>query len=131
MTRTLTAAVLAAALIILGAGIVHAADKYQKAHGLTIIAWAAKVGEDRFRSPRSFDDTVRWYDKLFRGNRHVKQYREVTLPKVKYVHFHNKKRDSEWEGLNIYQAGDRGEVRIFVLKRERAPEPEAEKPTAK
>lgn len=127
MLRALITAALGAALLF-GASQARASDKYQKAHGLTIIAWAAKVDEDRFRSPRSFEDTVRWYEKLFQGNRKIKQYREVNLPQVKYVHFHNNDTSAAWEGMNIYQAGDKGEVRIYVLAR--AKEPEADKAKA-
>lgn len=88
-----------------------------KAYGLTIVPWAAKVGDDRFRSPRDFKDTIKFYDKFFLGWKNVKKHREVNLPGVKYVHYENTNPEGKWAGFNVYQAGPQGEVRIYVLKR--------------
>ena len=91
-----------------------------KAHGLPIIPWAVKVGDDRYRSPRDFEQTVRWYRKLFARTGRVRRYREVNLPGVKYVHFESLDPRTKWSGLNIYRIGARGEVRLYVLAREPA-----------
>ena len=88
-----------------------------KAYGLTIVPWSAKVDDDRYRSPRYFKDTIKFYDKLFLGWKNIKKHHEVNLPGVKYVHYENTNDDSKWAGFNVYQAGPQGEVRIFVLKR--------------
>ena len=88
-----------------------------KVHGLVLIPWAKKVGEDRYRSPRDFEQTLRWYRKFFAGQRRVRTYREVNIPGVKYVHYENKAPNSDWQGLNIYQKSPRGQVMLYVLKR--------------
>src|SRR5512136_1167666 len=88
-----------------------------KAYGLTIVPWSAKVDDDRYRSPRDFKETIKFYDKLFVGWKNVKKHREVNLPGIKYVHYENINTDSKWSGFNVYQAGPQGEVRIYVLKR--------------
>jgi hypothetical protein len=88
-----------------------------KAYGLTIVPWAAKVADDRYRSSRDFKETIKFYDKLFLGWKNVKKHHEVNLPGVKYVHYENTNADSKWAGFNVYQAGPQGEVRIYVLKR--------------
>ncbi|MFH1809302.1 MAG: hypothetical protein ABIJ09_11195 [Pseudomonadota bacterium] len=103
------------ALILVTSWVARAADT--AVHGLPMIPWATKVEEDRFRSPRDFADTIKWFDKLFVGNRQVVRRREVNLPGIKYVHYENHSSKSKWSGFNVYQKGARGEVRIFVLKR--------------
>lgn len=113
MTRWLTRSLVAA--VVLGAALwAHAADAL---YGLPLIPWATKVEEDRYRSPRDFAETLKWYDKVFVGNRLVKRHREVNLPGIKYVHYENQSQKSGWSGLNVYQQGARGEVRLYVLKR--------------
>ncbi|MBN2362148.1 MAG: hypothetical protein JXR83_22040 [Deltaproteobacteria bacterium] len=101
--------------LLLAAGSARAEEI--KAYGLTIVPWSAKVGDDRFRSPRDFRDTVKYYDKMFLGWKNVKKHREVNLPGIKYVHYENTNADSKWSGFNVYQAGPQGEVRIYVLRR--------------
>ena len=88
-----------------------------KVHGHTLIPWASKIDTDRYRSPRNFEQTLRWYRKFFAGHRYIHRYREVNIPGVKYVHYENKNPKSTWSGINIYQKGPRGRVLIYVIKR--------------
>ena len=114
MASRLQAVTVVAGLLLASAGV--RAEEI-KAYGLTIVPWSAKVGDDRFRSPRDFKETVKFYDKLFLGWKNVKKHREVNLPGIKYVHYENTNDDAKWAGFNVYQAGPQGEVRIYVLKR--------------
>ena len=114
MTARLCALTVVATMLLASAG---ARAEEIKAYGLTIVPWSAKVGDDRFRSPRDFKETVKFYDKLFLGWKNVKKHREVNLPGIKYVHYENTNDDAKWAGFNVYQAGPQGEVRIYVLKR--------------
>ncbi len=106
---------LSLALLILSAGSAGAAEV--KVHGHTLIPWASKVDTDRYRSPRDFEQTLRWYRKFFAGHRYIRRYREVNIPGVKYVHYENKNPRSGWSGINIYQKGPRGRVMIYVIAR--------------
>ena len=103
------------ALLIASAKPTHAAEV--KVHGHTLIPWATKIDQDRYRSPRDFEQTLRWYRKFFAGHRYIRRYREVNIPGVKYVHYENKNPKSKWSGINIYKKGPRGPVMIYVLKR--------------
>lgn len=73
---------------------------------------AEKVAENRYRIPKSWDETIRFY----RQNYPPRYTRRaiVEKPGVKAVHIANPDaRPGSWEGLNIYEA--KGGVRIFVL----------------
>lgn len=70
----------------------------------------------RYDSPRSYDDTVEYYERYFRGDR-LRRFRHiVNLPAVRAKHIENKKKKSGWSGINIYE--HRGKVRIFILPNE-------------
>lgn len=110
----LWAAAIAVALVVPTTG----SSTELKVHGLTMIPWAAKIEEDRYRSPRDYDATIKWFHKRFGySSKWIVKYRQVNLPGIKYVHFENRHPKAKWSGFNIYQKGARGEVRIFVLKK--------------
>lgn len=67
----------------------------------------------RYESPRSFDDTVKYYERYFRGDRQRRWRHIVNLPTVRAQHVENKKQESGWLGINIYE--HRGKVRIYVI----------------
>lgn len=98
-----------------------------KVHGIDLIAWSKKIEEDRYQSPRSWDKTIEYFKKYFRGWRGVRWHREVNLPTIKYVHIENTHEKGAWAGINIYELPG-GKVRVYVLKRE--PKVEAAKPDA-
>ena len=73
---------------------------------------AAKVAENRYQVPQSWDETIRFY----RQNYPPRYTRRAIAdqPGVKAVHIANPDaKAGSWEGLNVYEA--KGEVRIFVL----------------
>jgi hypothetical protein len=102
-----------------------------RVHGLTLVPWATKVDEDRYRSSKDFKDTVKYYDKMFGGATNIKHLNEVNVPGVRYVHFRNSSVKSKWSGFNIYQLGPQAEVRIFVLKNKAFEEKETVRDKAK
>ncbi len=73
---------------------------------------AQKVSENRYRVPRSFDETLKFYRQVY-GGRYV--WRAITdQPSVKAVHIENPDaKPGQWEGLNVYEV--KSEARIFVL----------------
>jgi len=69
----------------------------------------------RFISPRSFDETVKFYKKLWKGNTNF-EFRKIAAPaEVRALHIENMNPSSSWEGINIYE--HHGETRVFVLQR--------------
>jgi hypothetical protein len=96
-----------------------------KVHGLDLMNWAKKVDEGRYNSPRDFDETIRFFEKKFRGWKKIKQHPKISLVGVRYVYFENLNPKSEWEGFNVYEMPN-GRTRIFVIPR-KATEQAAEK----
>lgn len=88
-----------------------------KVHGIELIAWSKKIDEDRYESPRSWDKTIEYFQKYFRGWKGVRWHREVNLPAVKYIHIENTNDKGAWDGINIYELPN-GKVRVYVLKRQ-------------
>ncbi len=75
---------------------------------------AEKVAENRYRIPRSWDETIRFYRQTY-SPRYTRRP-IADQPGVKAVHLDNpdaKPGSGTWDGLNIYET--KGEVRIFVL----------------
>ena len=73
---------------------------------------AEVVAESRYRSPKSWDETIRFY-RLTYPPRYTRRP-IADQPGVRAVHIDNPDaKPGAWEGLNIYEA--KGEVRIFVL----------------
>jgi len=78
--------------------------------------------EGRWESPRSYDDTLKYYRRVFRYSGGVRWRHIVNLPGIKANHLQSLRKKTEWSGINIYE--DQGHVRIYVIKR---PEPPPEK----
>ncbi len=77
---------------------------------------AEKVAENRYRVPKSWDETIRFYRQTY-PPRYTRRP-IADQPGVKAVHIDNPDaKPGVWEGLNIYEA--KGEVRIFVLVKQR------------
>ena len=84
-----------------------------KAHGLVLPGGAQEVGENRFRSSESYEETLKYFDKAYRGSpRKV----IVNQPGIRAVHFESADPRSAYEGFNVYEKDK--EVRIFVIPRE-------------
>jgi hypothetical protein len=104
--------------IVLSAQAAAATDA--KAFGAPLIEKSARLEEPnskgaRFLVPRSFNDTVKFYKKLWRGNESIEFRKIVNLPSIRAVHVMNRSPKSEWEGMNIYE--HKGETRIFIIPR--------------
>lgn len=98
---------LAAAVALLASGWA-AADVF---NGAQLPDSSAKVGENRFRSPRDWKETLKYYDSVYPKSAFPR--REIVhQPGVKAVHIVNPS-GKNFEGLNIYEAND--EVRIYVV----------------
>ena len=84
----------------------------EKAGGALVPDDSVKIGENRYRSPRSYDETVKFYRGVY-GPRYSRRPIADT-PSVKAVHIENPDaKPGQWEGLNVYEL--KGEVRVFVL----------------
>ena len=102
-----------AAVFLALPGFVPAAEK---AGGATVPDESVKIGENRFRSPRSYEETVKFYRGVY-GPRYTRRPIADT-PAVKAVHIENPDaKPGQWEGLNVYEL--RSEARIFVLVRKK------------
>jgi len=78
-----------------------------------LIPWAKKIGEHRFRSPRNYDDTLKYYRKTILGAPHIVKEKIINTSRVRAVFFRNKKPNARWEGLNVYEY--KGSTIIYVV----------------
>jgi hypothetical protein len=106
-----------------------AADDADHVLGAPIPSGSRKLDDvQRVASSRDYDDTIEFYEKLFKGNSNYRWRPILTAPGLKAVHFQNIKSVGGWSGLNIYEHNNR--VRIYVLTPE-APAPAPSKATQK
>ncbi len=70
----------------------------------------------RFRSPRSFDETLDYYQRVFNQAGGARWRNIVNLPGIKAKHIESTKKKTKWEGINLYEY--KGEVRIYVVPRD-------------
>ena len=118
---TLCAALLIAAFLA-WAPDARAADK---SYGAPLIDKGMRLEESdgrgsRFVSPRNYNETVKFYRKLWRGNDNIEFRKIANLPSVRAIHVLNKSPKSEWNGMNIYE--HKGETKVFIIPRTKAPE---------
>ena len=98
-----------AAMFLLLPGLAPAAEK---AGGAIVPDDSARIGENRYRSPRSYEETLKFYRSVY-GPRYTRRPIADT-PSVKAVHIENPDaKPGQWEGLNVYEL--KSETRIFVL----------------
>lgn len=84
---------------------------------------AQKVGENRYRAPGDFEETLKYYRTVYPAQAYPRKP-IVNQPGVKAVHIVNPS-GKNFEGLNIYEAND--EVRIYVVPAAPPPKPPAKK----
>jgi hypothetical protein len=72
-----------------------------------------QVGQNRFKSPSSYAETLNFYSKQYKSN---PRKTVASQPGMRAVHIVNEGK-GDWEGLNIYEL--EGETRIFVLLRQK------------
>lgn len=80
--------------------------------GVVLPPGSQQVGEDRFKSPSNYADTLTFYSKQYRNN---PRKSIVNQPGIRAVHLVNDGKGA-WEGLNIYELD--GETKIFVVARD-------------
>jgi hypothetical protein len=73
---------------------------------------AVKVAENRYRIPKSYEETVKFYKQVY-PPRYTRRP-IADQPGVKAFHIENPDaRPGQWDGLNVYEL--KGDVRVFVL----------------
>ncbi len=88
----------------------HPADL--RVAGATLPDGAVKVAENRYRVPRNYEETVKFYKTVY-PPRYTRRP-IADQPGVKAFHIENPDaRPGQWDGLNVYEL--KGEVRVFVL----------------
>lgn len=81
-----------------------------------IMPGAAPLDEPgRYRVARTFDETIDYYERLFRGEGGTRWHNIINQPGIKAKHVASLRKVTEWEGINVYE--HRGEVRIYVISR--------------
>jgi len=83
-----------------------------------------QVGEDRYKSPSSWKDTLTWLDKRYKAN---PRKTIVNQPGIRGIHIVNEGK-GEWDGINVYEL--EGETRFYIVSRD-PPAQDASKPEAK
>jgi hypothetical protein len=86
-----------------------------------------KVGENRYRAPHDFEETMKYYRTVYPVQAYPRKS-IVNQPGVKAVHIVNPS-GKNFEGLNIYEAND--EVRIYVVPVPPPPKPVRKAPEPK
>jgi hypothetical protein len=81
-------------------------------HGLMLPANAQEVGENRYRSSQSYEDTLKYFNTVYKG---IPRKAIVNQPGIRAVHYESVDAKSGWEGFNVYEKDK--EVRIFVIPR--------------
>jgi hypothetical protein len=74
----------------------------------------------RYRSSRSYDETIDYYERQFRRVGGIRWHNVVSLPGIKAKNIECLRKTANWEGINVYD--NAGEVRIYVIPREKPPE---------
>ncbi len=83
-----------------------------KVAGALLPDGAEKVSENRYRVPRTYEETLKFFRQTY-GARYTRRP-IVDQPGVKAVHIENPDaKPGQWEGLNVYEL--KGETRVFVL----------------
>ncbi len=84
----------------------------EKVAGAVLPDEAVKIGENRYRIPKSYEETLKFFKSVY-GPRYARRPIADT-PTVKAVHIDNPDtKPGQWEGLNVYEL--KNETRVFVL----------------
>jgi hypothetical protein len=82
-------------------------------HGVQMPLNAQEVGENRYRSAQTYEETLKYFNTVYRG---LPRKAIVNQPGIRAVHFEAVDPRAGYEGINIYEK-DR-EARIYVIHRE-------------
>ncbi len=96
----------------LGLSLARPAVAEKTDRGAVLPSGAREVGQDRFRSPEGYEETLRFYGKIYSKERFPRRP-IASLPGLRAVHIDNPNGRQGWEGLNVYELN--GETRIYVL----------------
>ena len=77
---------------------------------------AMQLEGNRSESPKSYDATIKYYQRIFRGKKNIEFKTIIYTPKIKAIHIKNTLKSSNWSGINIYKSGKF--VRIFGIQRD-------------
>lgn len=101
----------AARLAVLGGLLVATPASADVVSGAQLPDGAQKVGDRRYRSPRDYEETLKYYRSVYPPGTFPRRS-IVSQPGVKAVHIVNPS-GKNFAGLNVYEA--RNEVRIFIV----------------
>ena len=74
----------------------------------------------RYRAGRNYEDTVEFYERLYKGNPKYRWKKIINQPAVKATHLTNTlPKAGEWSGMNIYDVG--GTTHLYILKSDDKP----------
>jgi hypothetical protein len=95
-----------------------------------LIPGAKPIGENRFRSPKNFDETVSYYKKVLKGEYEASKEKIVTNSEVRAVHFRNQSHKGNWDGLNVVEYKEAttifvvfSDAELRAIQKEKKPEP--------
>jgi hypothetical protein len=111
-------ALVATLVVTLLAGAAMATEP--KVYGIELVPYSRQIDEDRYRSSRDWEGSMRHFKKKFAGWKYIRWHSVVNLPTVKYVFIENTYPKRQFDGINVYELPG-GEVRMYILKH---PEPE-------
>ena len=105
------AAALAVALLALP-GVARAEKRVA---GAILPEEAERIGENRFRVAKTYDETVKFFRAVYPPGRYARRPIADT-PSVKAMHIENPDaKPGQWDGVNVYVLKNENETRIFVL----------------
>ncbi|HEY6100961.1 MAG TPA: hypothetical protein VIW03_16105 [Anaeromyxobacter sp.] len=105
----------AAALAVALVALPGTARAEKRVAGAILPEEAEKIGENRFRVPKSYDEVLRFFRSVYGPGKYARRPIADT-PSVKAVHIENPEaKPGQWDGLNVYEL--KNETRIFVLVR--------------
>ncbi len=85
----------------------------EKVAGAILPDDSAKIGENRYRVPKSYEETLKFFRGVYAPGKYPRRPVADT-PTVKAIHIVNPDaRPGQWEGLNVYEL--KNETRVFVL----------------
>ena len=75
----------------------------------------------RYKVNRGFDDVIEYYKRMFKNENGVRWYNIINQPGLRAKHLASLRKNTDWEGINIYERGS--EVRLYVVPRGKRPAP--------
>jgi hypothetical protein len=87
----------------------------EKVAGAILPDDSVKIGENRYRVAKSYDETLKFFRSVYAPGRYARRSIADTST-VKAVHIENPDaRPGQWEGLNVYELKNENQTRVFVL----------------